>query len=236
MEGQYSGVDILKALQSAHNYNDYLIRLIRESSESTNLVDFGAGVGTFAQRLRNAGFRVVCIEPDPWQRQRLVEEGFEALEDVESLPDDSAPFIFSLNVFEHIQDDADAMKQIYRKLRPGGRLLVYVPAFDCLWSSLDDKVCHYRRYTKKTLRRLVHGERFVIEELRYADSLGFFAALIFRLLRQNANKLTPVSIGFYDRWIFAPSRVLDAALDSFIGKNVYVLCRKAASTAVRADE
>ena len=42
MEGQYSGVDILEALESAHNYNDYLTRLIRESTESKNLIDFGA--------------------------------------------------------------------------------------------------------------------------------------------------------------------------------------------------
>ena len=45
MEGQYSGVDILEALESAHNYNDYLTRLIRESTESKDLTDFGAGTG-----------------------------------------------------------------------------------------------------------------------------------------------------------------------------------------------
>ena len=42
MEGQYSGVDILEALESAHNYNDDLIRVIRESTESRDLIDFGA--------------------------------------------------------------------------------------------------------------------------------------------------------------------------------------------------
>jgi len=56
MEGQYSGVDILEALESAHNYNDYLTRLIRESTESRDLIDFGAGIGTFSKRLRNAGY------------------------------------------------------------------------------------------------------------------------------------------------------------------------------------
>ena len=61
MEGQYSGVDILEALESAHNYNDYLTRLIRESTESKDLTDFGAGTGTFAKRLRDAGCRVLFI-------------------------------------------------------------------------------------------------------------------------------------------------------------------------------
>ena len=73
MEGQYSGVDIPEALESAHNYNDYLTRLIRESAEATDLIDFGAGIGTFSKRLRMAGYHVKCIEPDPLQRQRLEE-------------------------------------------------------------------------------------------------------------------------------------------------------------------
>ena len=51
MEERYSGVDVLEALQGAHNYNDYLTRLICESTESKDLIDFGAGIGTFSKRL-----------------------------------------------------------------------------------------------------------------------------------------------------------------------------------------
>ena len=108
MEGQYSGVDILEALESAYNYNDYLTRLIRESTESRDLIDFGAGIGTFSKRLRNAGYDVTCIEPDAAQRQRLEEQGFKTLENIAVLADNSASFIFSLNVFEHIHDDSVA--------------------------------------------------------------------------------------------------------------------------------
>jgi SAM-dependent methyltransferase len=227
MEERYSGVDILEALESADHYNDYLTDLVRQAAAtSKDLIDFGAGVGTFSKRLRQAGCHVVCIEPDPLQRQRLIKDGFETLADLGSLPEGSVPFIFSLNVLEHIEDDGGTISQIYRKLRPGGSLLVYVPAFHCLWSSLDDKVCHYRRYTRKTLRRLVETAGFSVETVRYADCLGFVAALIFRLCGRNAETLTKGSICFYDRWIFPPSRILDIALHPFFGKNVYVVCRK----------
>jgi SAM-dependent methyltransferase len=225
MEGQYSGVDILEALEGAHNYNDYLTRLIRESSESKHVIDFGAGTGTFAKRLREEGCRVLCVEPDFSQRERLVEAGFEVLPNIDSLPDESLPFVFSLNVFEHIADDQRAIEQIYRKLARGGTLLLYVPAFHCLWTTLDDKVCHCRRYTKKTLRMLV-GPRFSIERLEYADSLGFIAAFTFRLLRQNVTSLTPQSIAWYDKWIFPLSRMLDTLFRRFVGKNVFVICKK----------
>jgi SAM-dependent methyltransferase len=225
MEEQYSGVDILRALESAHNYNDYLTRLIRESTGSRDLIDFGAGTGTFAKRLREDGCRVLCIEPDFSQRQRLIEAGFEVFPDIDALPDESLPFVFSLNVFEHIEDDQSAVEQIYQKLVPGGVLLLYVPAFHCLWSSLDDKVCHYRRYTKNTLRMLVRP-KFSIEKLQYADSLGFIAALTFRLLRKESASLTAQSIAWYDKWIFPPSRLLDVLFHRFFGKNVFVICKK----------
>jgi SAM-dependent methyltransferase len=226
MEAQYSGVDILESLESAHNYNDYLTRLIRESAESTDLIDFGAGIGTFSKRLRTAGYNVKCIEPDSLQRRRLEEQGFDTLENISGVVDNSASFVFSLNVFEHIQDDVVALREIRQKLKPGGTLLIYVPAFACLWTSLDEKLCHYRRYTKKTLRHLVEQEGFVIEDARYADSLGFIATLVFRLLNKNASVLTATSISFYDQWLFAPSRVLDRLFGRWFGKNVYVRCRK----------
>jgi SAM-dependent methyltransferase len=226
MEGQYSGVDILEALESAHNYNDYLTRLIRESTESKDLIDFGAGIGTFSKRLRTAGYHVKCIEPDPVQRQKLLEEGFDTLENITSIPDDSASFIFSLNVFEHIEHDTIAIRQVGQKLKPGGALLIYVPAFEFLWTSLDEKLYHYRRYTKTTLRRLVEQEGLAIEQVRYADCVGFIATLVFRLLNRSASTLTAPTISFYDRWLFAPSRVLDKVFGRWFGKNVYVLCRK----------
>lgn len=205
-----------------------MTRLIRESTESKDLIDFGAGTGTFAKRLREESRRVVCIEPDFSQRERLVEAGFEVLPDIDALPDESVPFVFSLNVFEHIEDDQRAIEQIHQKLTPGGALLLYVPAFQCLWSTLDDKVCHRRRYTKKTLRALVRP-KFSIAKLQYVDSLGFIAALTFRLLRKDAASLTAKSIGWYDKWIFPFSRVLDALFHPFFGKNVFVICKKGPS-------
>lgn len=203
-----------------------MTRLIRESTESKDLIDFGAGIGTFSKRLRTAGYHVRCIEPDPVQRQGLEKEGFDTLDNITSIPDDSATFVFSLNVFEHIEHDAIAIREVRQKLKPGGILLIYVPAFECLWTSLDEKLFHYRRYTKTTLRRLVEQEGFAVEEVRYADCLGFIAALVFRLLNRSASTLTPTTISFYDRWLFVPSRALDKLFGRWFGKNVYVLCRK----------
>jgi SAM-dependent methyltransferase len=226
MEGQYSGVDVLEALENAHNYNEYITRLVRESADSTDLIDFGAGIGTFSKRLRTAGYRVTCVEPDPLLRQRLQKQGFDTLKNIAAVADDSASFIFSLNVMEHIEDDSELIGEIRRKLKPGGVLLIYVPAFACLWTGLDEKVGHYRRYTKTSLRRLVEQEGFVIKQVRYADTLGFIAAFVCRLLNRGASAVTATTIRLYDRWLFVPSRVLDKVFGRWFGKNVYVLCKR----------
>jgi 2-polyprenyl-3-methyl-5-hydroxy-6-metoxy-1,4-benzoquinol methylase len=121
MEGQYSGVDVLEALEGAHNYNDYLTRLIRQSTESRDLIDFGAGIGTFSKRLRTAGYYVTCIEPDPLQRQKLQEQGFDSFDSIASIPNDSASFIFSLNVFEHLEQHAIAVSRGSPKIKTRSR-------------------------------------------------------------------------------------------------------------------
>jgi SAM-dependent methyltransferase len=148
------------------------------------------------------------------------------LGNITAVADNSAPCIFALNVIEHIEDDSGAIREIRRKLKPGGILLIYVPAFACLWTGLDEKLGHYRRYTKTSLRRLVEQEGFAIEHLRYADCLGFIAALAFRLLNRSASTVTATTINFYDHWLFTPSRVLDKLFDRWFGKNVWVRCRK----------
>lgn len=226
MDRAYSGREVLEALETAHKYNRYLSKLIRDASDSRDVVDFGAGSGTFAKRLRDDGCRVICIEPDSFQRQSLAAQGFETFATMDSFSDDSVAFLFSLNVLEHINDDRDALRKIYQKLKVGGCLLIYVPAFHCLWSSLDDKVCHYRRYTTRILGQLVREQGLSIDRLQYADSLGFFAALVFRILRKSPEALTAEAIGFYDRWVFPASRALDILLHRFFGKNVFVVCRK----------
>ena len=134
-------------------------------------------------------------------------------------------------MFEHIEDDQRAIEQIYQKLAPEGILLLYVPAFHGLWSTLDDKICHYRRYTKKTLRTLVQP-KFSIEKLQYAESLDFIAALTFRLLRKDSASLTAKSIAWYDKWIFPLSRVLDVLFHRVLGKNVFVICKKIPSASL----
>lgn len=219
---EYNGRDNLEAMQEAKNYNRFLLDLILSSARNDELlVDFGAGSGTFALPVGAKGYRVTCVETDPVLSAGLTDRGLHVVSSLELLEDDSIDYLYSLNVLEHIEDDDAAAKLWFRKLRPGGRLLVYVPAFQVLYSSMDRKVGHFRRYTKQMLNVRLMQAGFEINEIRYADSVGYLATLFYKALDNGQGDVNPRMLKIYDQWIFPFSRFLDRAAFPFAGKNVY---------------
>ena len=124
------------------------------------------------------------------------------LDSLEMLPDGSVDFIYSLNVLEHIENDTAIAELFYKKMKPGGILYLYLPALSCLYSSMDKKVGHYRRYSKESLKHLLKEEKWNVSELRYADFLGFFATLAFKVFGNKNGNISQGSLKFYDRFIF----------------------------------
>jgi SAM-dependent methyltransferase len=223
----YTGADVLETLDRAINYNSLLLDLILESSGNcSRMLDFGAGIGTFAKLLRNRGVDVVCVEPDAVMAYGLVRDGFLTYNDLDEVADGSFDFIFTLNVLEHIEDDQTSFCRLCAKLAKGGRLLIYVPAFECLWTSLDERLKHYRRYRRRDLEELAHSAGLTVRKTRYADAMGFFAALGFRLFGNRNGHLSPEAVNFYDCYIVPVSRSLNILFGRFLGKNVYLIASK----------
>jgi SAM-dependent methyltransferase len=223
----YTGLDVLWALDGAINYNALLLDLILESAGGRQpMLDFGAGVGTFSKLLRRKGIDVSCVEPDPYLSDCLVRNGFSTFGDLNEVPDNSLEFVFALNVLEHIADDGAALRQLGAKLTETGRLLVYVPAFDFLWTSLDEKIKHHRRYRRKDLERLTRSVGLSVQKSGYVDSLGLLAALCFKIVGGKKAHPSARAISTYDRYIVPPSRALDRLLGGLFGKNVYVVASK----------
>ena len=223
----YTGLDVLWALDGAVNYNTLLVDLILESAGGRQpMLDFGAGVGTFSKLLRNEGIDVSCVEPDAYLSDCLVRNGFSTFGDLNEVPDNSLEFVFTLNVLEHIADDGAALRQLGAKLTETGRLLVYVPAFKILWTSLDEKIKHHRRYRRKDLEELTRSAGLSVQKSGYVDSLGFLAALAFKIVGSKKADLSTRAISLYDRYIVPPSKALDLLFGGLFGKNVYVVASK----------
>jgi SAM-dependent methyltransferase len=233
IQGSYTGVDNLEAMAEAQNYNRFLVHeVLFHGRDARRALDFGAGTGTFARSLREHGLNVSCVEPDQSLRDELRRHGFESHAGLDSVASASVDFIFSLNVLEHIEDHEATVRDLYQRLRPGGRLYLYLPAFNLLFSSMDRKVGHYRRYRIGPLVKLLLRSGFTISNARYADSLGFFVTLLYRFIGNDRGDLSPRALRLYDRVIFPVSCLLDRVLGRFLGKNVAVTAIRPVSAAM----
>ena len=233
----YGGIENLEALEEAVNYHRFLLEFVcRGIAARQSVVDFGAGTGTLARALVRRGFSVTCVEPDAVLRARLAALGLRALADAGELPNDSSDVIYAINVLEHIRDDWQALRVLRTKLQPTGTLLLYVPAFPLLWSSMDRRVGHVRRYRRADLAHLLRGCGFAIDAMYYADSLGFFATLLYKALGKRDGRISKRSVRLYDRWVFPWSRWSDrAGLRYVFGKNLLAIARRDESRGGQSD-
>jgi ubiquinone/menaquinone biosynthesis C-methylase UbiE len=102
------------------------------------------------------------------------------------LPEGSVDVVVLLNVLEHIQDDAAALRQIYRILKPGGVIVLEVPAGPGLYDYYDKTLMHCRRYSRSALCRLVEETGFTIAS---SSHLGYFAFPAFWLVKKRNRRM-----------------------------------------------
>ena len=152
-------------------------------TEAPQLVDIGCGTGANLPMLRDVvGPRgaVFGLDFSPlalqWARtQGGIEGGQIQLSqgDALALPlrDNCADLVTMLDVLEHLSDDNRALGEVQRILKPGGALILSVPAYQHLWSAHDEALHHFRRYEKAGLNRVLVDAGFKVWRLSFAMSL-----------------------------------------------------------------
>ena len=227
MEEGYTGTQILEDMSFAHNYNRFIKKLRNRfisRKENQTVIDYGAGNGEFClDSFQNVDF--FAVEPDKYLKEKLRDKGISVLE-FKKFKNSSVDYVYSINVLEHIENDEEVLQEIYNVLALNGKVLIYVPAFQFLWTGLDNQVKHFRRYTKKSLSNKLKKCGFKINSLKYADSIGFFVVALHKLLKKDV-RLNKRNIILFDKILFPFSRVLDRLLfESFFGKNIYAYAEK----------
>lgn len=212
---------LIDVLDHAPRYNRFLRDAAVESvAAPCAVLDFGAGTGRMLRDLRALGFVPTAVEPDATLRGRIAAEGVPSFASLDALGDRRFPLVISLNVLEHVPDDAAALRALFACTEPGGRLFLYVPALRALWTANDDRVGHLRRYGRAELAARCREAGFVVDDARFVDSLGAIASLAYRLFGSAEGELSPGQVRFYDRFVFPLSRLLDRALQRVVGKNL----------------
>lgn len=216
----YTGKENLNIMNLAINYNNHIFKWI-DVDKYTNILDFGAGNGEYCNRVDLS--KIKAIELDEEQRTQLRCESYN---DLSSIKNCSLDLIYSLNVLEHIDDDLAILKELVSKLKDGGTIKILVPAKMELYSHMDKKVGHFRRYEKKELISLIENANLQLIEYTYFDILGYFASLVYKYI-DNSGDINPKSLEIYDKVVFPISTFIDKITSGkLIGKNLMIIARK----------
>ncbi|PWG02805.1 class I SAM-dependent methyltransferase [Sphingosinicella humi] len=184
--------DRMAELDSRHWWyrarREILARLIERKirlPKDARILEIGCGTGHNLAMLRRFG-HVDGIEIDAAARaiasRRLGHAVSEArLPDLPGVPTHHYDLVAILDVLEHVGEDSASLASIARRLKPGGRILITVPAFPWMWSTHDVVNHHHRRYTRGSLRKAVAEAGLHVEFLSWFNSLLFPLAAAARL-------------------------------------------------------
>ena len=119
--------------------------------DADSILDIGCGTGANLRMVRDIEIGTITgIDASPLAIKHCRDKAFKEtlVGDICALPysDMSFDIVLATDVIEHVADDLAAVSEIFRVLRPGGKAIFTVPAFQSLWGLQDDLSHHYRRY------------------------------------------------------------------------------------------
>jgi len=224
-------------METANRYYDWIYAALRPFL-GKSVLEIGPGFGGIASRIITEGKEYHALDTDegviehlrstiPASRDRLHVGDIASPEWASYFKKSGIDTLLTINVLEHVADDAKFFSDAARCLE-SGRLITLVPAMPGLYGSLDEEAGHYRRYDPAALKCLLAQDGLTLTHLSYFNSLGalswFLSARILRL-RLNSEK-TNRSVAFYDRFAIPISRRLDPFLISLGGQSLIAVVEK----------
>jgi SAM-dependent methyltransferase len=197
------------------------------------LLDVGCGAGNMIHHLRRYG-HVKGIEIDPRPVKMARQRGYDVdqFDATQPMPfaNDSFDAVTALDVIEHTHDDLAVLTDSYRVLKPGGQMIITVPALMWLWSHNDDINAHVRRYTAANLRQKLAQTGFTVRRVTYSNFFIFPLAAALILLRRFAQAKPELASHHLDQEEYQvemePASPLVNALLTLVGKVEAALIRR----------
>lgn len=225
------------ALPLAANYHRWVLQLLRPHLRGQGL-EIGFGYGQYTKELAASLERLVAVDCDPelWEKKPPLPANVDFV--LADLLDPGYPAkvgagafdsVICLNVLEHIEQDGQALRNIWACLRPGGCLLLLVPAHPALFGPMDSLAGHWRRYTRPVLKERLRETGFVPQELYYLNPLGALGWWVNAKIMRPRTLSDPAvnrQILWFDRYIQPVSQFLSTFTRTFFGQSLWALARK----------
>ena len=208
-------------------YKAYQLELMRPYF-GPSLLEVGAGLGEFAAQVSGLERHVVTdvdagavasmaarFADRPEVEAKVLDLAGDVVEQI------GAPVacVLAINVLEHIEDDAEALRRMAALTRPGGRVVIWVPGYQQLYGEFDRAVGHVRRYTPATLRDAFERAGLQPLEVKPVNLLGGIAWWL-TVRRGGVGKQRPGLVRIYDRFVVPTTRFVERRVTPPFGQSV----------------
>ena len=181
------GMDILNVIAEADKFNEWMYNTIRPFTKGL-ILEVGSGIGNISSFFLKNGASIYLSDIRNnycafLKKEFGNDQGVKGIIQLDLIDKDfdnkfgylfnTFDSIFALNVVEHISDDDLAIKNSKKLLKPGGNLIILVPAYQWLYNKFDKELEHYRRYTRKSLKKLFSSHMKIIHS-QYFNLAGIF--------------------------------------------------------------
>jgi SAM-dependent methyltransferase len=224
--------ETLDDLSEATHYNEWIYQILRPYV-GTRILEIGCGTGNLTGYLQKHG-RVLAVDFHSGYLEAAkknlkgltgitykkvnLEKGLTSLRAFH--PDT----LICVNVLEHLSNDQQVLERCFRLLPPGGRFLLFVPAFQFLFGTMDLSYGHFRRYSLPGLKEKVLRAGFEVEYCRYLNLLGILGWWFNgKILRR---KIIPKSQMMLYNHVVRFSSKIERFLPKPIGLSLYCAARK----------
>jgi SAM-dependent methyltransferase len=155
--------------------------------ENARILEAGCGTGGSLTMLARHGhlqaMDLTELAVELARERAIAEVRRGRLPDQIPFPDERFDLIVSLDVIQHVEDDIAAFKALKERLKPGGYLLVTVPAYAWLWSRHDESWQNLRRYSRKNLIRVARCAGLKVTYTSHFNTVLFPAIVLARVLQ-----------------------------------------------------
>jgi SAM-dependent methyltransferase len=221
---------VLEDLADAVNYRRWLVELAAPQLTGPTL-EIGSGLGHYAADWADRGVQITASEADPGRlaalRQRFADDPRVGVRELAVPIDIEADYaaVVAVNVLEHIPDDVAALRAFAGLLRPGGRVVLFVPALPALMSRFDRAIGHQRRYRRRGLAETLQRAGLVVERLHHVNLPGVPAWFVgMRLLR--ATPRSGRALTSWDRLVVPAAARIERRWHPPIGQSLFAVATR----------
>ena len=218
----------LEIFDKAVLWRKYIYFLVKKYIKN-DLLEVGAGIGSFTKNYKNNLKNVTLTELDKQNIKRLKRRfkgsKIKIKSKLTSKLNGKFNSILYMNVLEHIKNDKKEINISLNKLNKKGYLIILVPAHNELYTKFDKEIGHYRRYKVSFFKKLKFKNAKIIK-LQYLDCLGYFLYYLNKIFYKNEIYPSNTKIFIWDKFFTPLTFFFDRFLNYRFGKNVLCIIEK----------